>query len=86
MVAAFHYGPMITLSVDLPPPVLDFNSHATQDWVKREAVEVCCETVYVKEIIGSFLCSTIPPLIAAGMMKCLQPSIVGISHNGVAAH
>ncbi|KAG0543648.1 hypothetical protein BDA96_02G207200 [Sorghum bicolor] len=40
MVAAFHYGPMITLSVDLPPPVLDLNSHATQDWVKREAVEV----------------------------------------------
>ncbi|WVZ64904.1 hypothetical protein U9M48_014353 [Paspalum notatum var. saurae] len=40
MVAAFHYSPMVTLSVKLPPPVLDFNFHATQEWVKREAVEV----------------------------------------------
>jgi 1-phosphatidylinositol-3-phosphate 5-kinase len=41
MVAAFQYSPMVTLSVNLPPPVLDFSFHATQEWVKREAVEVC---------------------------------------------
>ncbi|CAN6166903.1 unnamed protein product [Urochloa humidicola] len=40
MVAAFQYSPMVTLSVNLPPPVLDFSFHATQEWVKREAVEV----------------------------------------------
>ncbi|KAL6600768.1 hypothetical protein ACP70R_045053 [Stipagrostis hirtigluma subsp. patula] len=40
MVAAFQYSPMVTLSVNLPPPVLDFNFHAMQEWVKREAVEV----------------------------------------------
>nr|CAB3453345.1 unnamed protein product [Digitaria exilis] len=40
MVAAFQYSPMVTISVNLPPPVLDFSFHATQEWVKREAVEV----------------------------------------------
>ncbi|OEL14943.1 putative 1-phosphatidylinositol-3-phosphate 5-kinase FAB1C [Dichanthelium oligosanthes] len=40
MVAAFQYSPMVTLCVNLPPPVLDFNFHATQEWVQREAVEV----------------------------------------------
>ncbi|KAL6846595.1 hypothetical protein ACP4OV_024043 [Aristida adscensionis] len=40
MVAAFQYSPMVTLSVNLPPPLLDFNFHAMQEWVKREAVKV----------------------------------------------
>ncbi|CAL5081388.1 unnamed protein product [Urochloa decumbens] len=40
MVAAFRYSRMVTLSVNLPPPVIDFSFHATQEWVKREAVEV----------------------------------------------
>ncbi|XP_062194736.1 putative 1-phosphatidylinositol-3-phosphate 5-kinase FAB1C [Phragmites australis] len=40
MVAAFQYSPMVTLSVNLPAPLLDFNFHGTQEWVKGEAFEV----------------------------------------------
>ncbi|KAM0917076.1 hypothetical protein ACQ4PT_009758 [Festuca glaucescens] len=38
MVAAFHYSPMATVSVNLPPSVLNFDCHSMQDWVKGEAV------------------------------------------------
>jgi hypothetical protein len=41
MVAVFQYSPMVTLSVNLPPSMLDFNCHSTQEWVKGEAVAVC---------------------------------------------
>uniref|UniRef100_A0A0A9CMI0 PIPK domain-containing protein n=1 Tax=Arundo donax TaxID=35708 RepID=A0A0A9CMI0_ARUDO len=55
MVAAFQYSPMVPLSVNLPPPLLDFNFHATQEWVKREAVEVYRMMDYLHEEVSDFL-------------------------------
>ncbi|KAK3130020.1 hypothetical protein QOZ80_6BG0487900 [Eleusine coracana subsp. coracana] len=48
MVAAFQYSPMDTLSVNLPPPVLDFNFNCAQAWVKSESQRVCCKIMCVK--------------------------------------
>ncbi|TVU09488.1 hypothetical protein EJB05_42964 [Eragrostis curvula] len=55
MVAAFQYSPMITLSVYLPPPVLDFNFHGTQVWVKNEADKVFHMMKSLHEEVSDFL-------------------------------
>uniref|UniRef100_A0A0A8YE16 Phosphatidylinositol-4-phosphate 5-kinase family protein n=1 Tax=Arundo donax TaxID=35708 RepID=A0A0A8YE16_ARUDO len=55
MVAAFQYSPMVTLSVNLPPSLLDFNFHPTQEWVKREAVKVFDMMEYLHEEVSDFL-------------------------------
>ncbi|KAK4779853.1 hypothetical protein SAY87_015959 [Trapa incisa] len=37
MVAFFHYSPIDILSVCLPSMMLDFNGHAQQEWLRKEA-------------------------------------------------
>jgi 1-phosphatidylinositol-3-phosphate 5-kinase len=41
MVAVFHYSPVDILSVNLPPSVLDFSYPTAQDWIIKEAADVC---------------------------------------------
>ena len=41
MVAVFRYSPVDLLSVNLPSSVLDFAYPKAQDWVIKEAVDVC---------------------------------------------
>jgi 1-phosphatidylinositol-3-phosphate 5-kinase len=41
MVAVFRYSPVDILSVNLPSSVLDFAYPTTQDWVIKEAFDVC---------------------------------------------
>lgn len=41
MVAVFRYSPVDILSVNLPSSVLDFAYPKAQDWVIKEAVDVC---------------------------------------------
>lgn len=40
MVAFFRYSTIDILSVNLPPSVLEFNSHVQQEWISNEASEV----------------------------------------------
>ncbi|XP_015578964.3 putative 1-phosphatidylinositol-3-phosphate 5-kinase FAB1C [Ricinus communis] len=40
MVAFFRYSPIDILNVYLPPPVLEFNGHIQQEWIKKEAAEL----------------------------------------------
>ncbi|CAK9324031.1 unnamed protein product [Citrullus colocynthis] len=40
MVAFFRYSTIDILSVNLPPSVLEFNSHVQQEWISREASEI----------------------------------------------
>ncbi|KAL5205766.1 hypothetical protein ABZP36_033975 [Zizania latifolia] len=58
MVAAFQYGPMVTLSVKLPPSTLDFNCHVMQEWMEREAVAVFGEMEYLHAEVYGFLSNT----------------------------
>uniref|UniRef100_A0ACD5XVN0 Uncharacterized protein n=1 Tax=Avena sativa TaxID=4498 RepID=A0ACD5XVN0_AVESA len=55
MVAAFHYSPMATISVNLPPSVLNFDCHGMQDWVKGEAVTVFDEMESLHMEVYGFL-------------------------------
>ncbi|KAF7058828.1 hypothetical protein CFC21_065805 [Triticum aestivum] len=55
MVAAFHYSPMVTRSVNLPPSVLNFNCHGMQDWVKGETVMVFDEMESLHMEVYGFL-------------------------------
>jgi 1-phosphatidylinositol-3-phosphate 5-kinase len=41
MVAVFRYSPVDILSVNLPSSVLDFACPKAQDWIIKEAVDVC---------------------------------------------
>lgn len=45
MVAVFHYSPVDILSVNLPPSVLDFGHSTAQDWIIKEAADVCCVNI-----------------------------------------
>ncbi|KAF2916098.1 putative 1-phosphatidylinositol-3-phosphate 5-kinase FAB1C [Oryza sativa Japonica Group] len=58
MVAVFQYSPMVTLSVNLPPSMLDFNCHSTQEWVKGEAVAVFGEMESLHAEVYGFLSNT----------------------------
>ncbi|KAF0915769.1 hypothetical protein E2562_038812 [Oryza meyeriana var. granulata] len=58
MVAAFHYSPMVTLSVDLPPSMLDFNCDSTQEWLKGEAIAVFGEMESLHAEVYGFLSNT----------------------------
>ncbi|XP_022941957.1 putative 1-phosphatidylinositol-3-phosphate 5-kinase FAB1C [Cucurbita moschata] len=40
MVAFFRYSTIDILSVNLPPSVLEFNSHVQQEWISKEASEI----------------------------------------------
>uniref|UniRef100_A0A0E0M102 1-phosphatidylinositol-3-phosphate 5-kinase n=1 Tax=Oryza punctata TaxID=4537 RepID=A0A0E0M102_ORYPU len=58
MVAVFQYSPMVTLSVNLPPSMLDFNCHSIQEWVKGEAVVVFGEMESLHAEVYGFLSNT----------------------------
>ncbi|XP_044947113.1 putative 1-phosphatidylinositol-3-phosphate 5-kinase FAB1C [Hordeum vulgare subsp. vulgare] len=55
MVAAFHYSPMVTRSVNLPPLELNFNCHGMQDWVKGETLMVFDEMESLHMEVYGFL-------------------------------
>ncbi len=44
MVAVFRYSPVDILSVNLPPAVLDFTYPMAQDWIIKDAADVCSLT------------------------------------------
>ena len=41
MVAFFRYSPIDILSVHLPPSMLEFCGDVQQEWIRKEAAEVC---------------------------------------------
>lgn len=57
MVAVFRYSPVDILSVNLPSSVLDFACPKAQDWVIKEAVDVCARKEHLyREIVAKLDC------------------------------
>ncbi|KAI4990627.1 hypothetical protein ZWY2020_038990 [Hordeum vulgare] len=73
MVAAFHYSPMVTRSVNLPPLELNFNCHGMQDWVKGETLMVFDEMESLHMEVYGFLNS-----IERSIITLYEPVKTGI--------
>jgi len=57
MVAVFRYSPVDILSVNLPSSVLDFACPKAQDWIIKEAVDVCARKEHLyREIVAKLDC------------------------------
>ncbi|ONM04689.1 putative 1-phosphatidylinositol-3-phosphate 5-kinase FAB1C [Zea mays] len=78
MVAFFRYSPVDILSVNLPPPVLDFNCCSTQEWLKRVAVEIFGKMESLHVEVSEFLHCTEKNIVTEDepVRECVQRQII----------